>query len=84
MQKLAEPKSGQDCDENFRAAMSERQAKAQPCFMPLTMNGNDAAKITFSQMWSRFDPMVSAARRKIEGRCARPLRSRSRRTKASP
>ena len=42
--------------------MSERQAKAQPCFMPLTMKGSEAGRMTFNQVCSRFEPMVRAAR----------------------
>ena len=44
------------------AAISDRQAKAQPCFMPPTMKGRAAGSSTASQVWRPREPMVRAAR----------------------
>ena len=45
------------------AAMSERQAKAQPCLRPLMIPGKAAGKITFVQRCQPREPIVIAARR---------------------
>ena len=42
--------------------MSERQAKAQPCFMPLTTKGAEAGRVTNTSVCSGLEPMVRAAR----------------------
>jgi hypothetical protein len=55
------------------AAIRERHANAQPCFIPLKMNGRDAGGITLSHACSRFEPMVRAARAKIGGTLRTPL-----------
>ena len=38
--------------------MSERQAKAQPCFMPLTTKGSEAGSMTCSHVCNSPEPMV--------------------------
>jgi hypothetical protein len=63
MQKLAEPKPVRIVTK-ISAAMRERQANAQPCFIPLTINGNAASRITLNHICKRFEPIVSAARQK--------------------
>src|SRR5438094_3282486 len=47
------------------AAISERQANAQPCFIPLIKCGSDAGKITWIHRWNGPEPIVRAARAKI-------------------
>ena len=62
VQQLAKPEAGQDDHINF-SRHRERQAKAQPCFIPLTTKGNDAGRITFIQRCKLLEPIVMAARR---------------------
>ena len=47
--------------------MKERQAKAQPCFMPLTRKGSEVGKMTLVHLCKPRDPMVRAARAKMGG-----------------
>ena len=47
---------------NNSAAMSERQAKDQPCFIPVIICGRAAGIITSKYKFHRFAPMVLAAR----------------------
>src|SRR3954468_16283886 len=53
--------------------MSERQAKAQPCFIPLTKYGRDAGRMTLVHLWRPVDPMVLAARAKMGGMFRTPV-----------
>src|SRR2546423_15378831 len=53
--------------------MSERQAKAQPCFIPLTRNGSEAGRITFDHLCRPVEPIVLAARAKIGGILRTPV-----------
>src|SRR5205809_6044620 len=53
--------------------MSERQAKAQPCFIPLMRYGNEAGRITFVHLCNPVDPIVFAARAKIGGILRTPV-----------
>src|SRR6266513_4830659 len=53
--------------------MSERQAKAQPCFIPLTRNGSEAGRITFVHLCRPVEPIVLAARAKIGGILRTPV-----------
>src|SRR5205814_6639907 len=53
--------------------MSDRQANAQPCFIPLIKYGSDAGKITCSHRWNGPEPIVRAARAKIGGMVRTPV-----------
>src|SRR5213079_1782769 len=53
--------------------MRERQAKAQPCFIPLTRKGKEAGRITLVHLWRPVEPIVFAARAKIGGMFRTPV-----------